>query len=77
MSNIERRIDKVEDTVESMVNEVSDRKARFLEMQNRAKDSPLLLLLLQLEEKHRRRSTFADLVRIAHGRPPTKDSRRG
>jgi hypothetical protein len=66
MSNIKRRIEKIEDKLQSVEKESNDRKARLLEMQNRGEGNTMLSLLLQLEQKYKRRLTLVDLVVMAH-----------
>lgn len=75
MSNIKRRIEKVEDKIQSMKEGADNREAKLLEIQRLKKDNPVKALLLQMELEYGRKCTFIDLALAAHGRLP-KDSRR-
>ena len=75
MSNIKRRIEKVEDKVQSMEKEANDRKAKLLEIQRLGKDDSLRALLLKLELEHGRTFSLVDVIAMA-AVEQTKDSRR-
>ncbi|HUW19239.1 MAG TPA: hypothetical protein VMW16_08055 [Sedimentisphaerales bacterium] len=76
MSNLKRRLEKVEDKVNSMEKETSERRARLLELERRGEGDSLTALMLRLEEQYGRRLTFSDLGVIALGRLPARDARR-
>lgn len=69
MSNIKRRIEKVEDKVQSMEKELGDREEKLLEIQRLGKDDPRSLLL-KMDLEYGRKCTWVDLVMVAHGRQP-------
>lgn len=66
MSNIKRRIEKVEDKVQSMEKELGDREAKLLEIQRCAKENPLKSLFLRAELEYGRKVTLAELIHNAH-----------
>ena len=68
MSNMKRRIEKVEGKVQSIKKEAENREAKLLEIQHLGKDDPVRSLLLKMELKYGRKCTWVDLVMVAHGR---------
>lgn len=70
MSNIKRRIEKVEDKVQSMEKELAGREAKLLEIQRLGKANPLSALLLKMELEYGRKFILVDLIMAAHGRQP-------
>jgi hypothetical protein len=75
MFALKRRIEKVEEKVQLKEKEANERKAKLLEMQKHGKSDSLVAMLLQLELKHGRRFTLADVAAIDDV-GQTKDSHR-
>ena len=62
MSNISRRIEKLENKVQSMEVELGDRQAKLLELQRLEKTEPLKALFLRAELKYGRKVSFTELL---------------
>ena len=62
MSNISRRIEKLENKMQSMEVELGDRQAKLLEIQRLEKDNPLKALFLRAELEYGRKVSFAELL---------------
>ena len=75
MSNIKRRIEKMEGKVQSMEKEANDRQAKLLEIQKQGQGDSLAAKLLQLELEHGRTLSLVDVIAMV-AVEQTKDSRR-
>ncbi len=65
MNRLLRRIEKVEDKVQSIEKEANERKAKLLEIQKLGNDDSLAALLLKLELQHGRKLTLFDVIAMA------------
>ena len=65
MNRLLRRIEKVEDKVQSIENEVNERKAKLLEIQKLGNDDSIESLMLKLELQHGRRLSVFDVIAMA------------
>ena len=75
MSNIKRRVEKVEDKVQSLEKGTSERKAKLLKIQKLGNDDSLEALMLKLELQHGRKLTLLDVIAIT-GIRQSEDSHR-
>ena len=71
MVYLKRRVEKAGEKVRSMEEEANDKKAKLLEIQKQGKNNSLKALPLQLELKHGRKFTFADLLAMLQERKST------
>ena len=65
MRSVERRIEKLENKVQSMKGEAVDRQAKLLEIQHLEKTDPLKALFLRAELEYGRKVTLAELIHNA------------
>ena len=62
MNNISRRIEKLENKVQSMELELVDRQAKLLELQRLEKDDSIQALFLRAELEYGHKVTLAKLI---------------
>ncbi len=75
MLNMKRRIEKLENKVQSIKAEADDRKAKLLEIQRLGKDNPIKALFLRAELKYGRKVSFAELLSNAHRQEISRDEK--
>lgn len=73
MSNISRRIEKLEGKVQSMEAELGNRQAKLLEIQRLEKDDSLKALFLRAELEYGRKVSFVELLINAHRQNISRD----
>ena len=62
MLNMKRRIEKIENKMQSMKAEAVDRQAKLLELQHLEKTDPLKALFLRAELEYGHKVTLAELL---------------
>jgi hypothetical protein len=65
MNRLLRRIEKVEDKVQSLEKEENERKAKLLEIQKQGNDDSIEALMLKLELQHGRKMSIIDVIAMA------------
>ncbi len=75
MFNIKRRIEKLENKVQSMEVELGDRQAKLLELQHLEKTEPLKALFLRAELEYGRKVTFTELLSDALRQDTSRDEK--
>ena len=66
MSNMKRRIEKLEEKTESIKKDAAEREAKFQELERLKEDDPVKALMLQAELEYGRKVTFAELIADAY-----------
>ena len=74
MNRLLKRIEKVEDKMQSIEREANERKAKLLEIQKLGNDDSLAALLLKLELQHGRKLTLFDVIAMAGIQQSSEDS---
>ena len=75
MFNIKRRIEKLENQVQSIEVKLGDRQAKLLELQRLEKTEPLKAFFLRAELKYGRKVSFAELLHNAHRQDTNMDEK--
>lgn len=70
MNRLLRRIEKVEDKVQLIETETSDRKAKLLEIQKLGNDDSIEALMLKLELQHGHKLSVLDVIAMAQIQQP-------
>ena len=65
MNRLLRRIEKMEDKVQSVENEANERKAKLLEIEKLGNDDSIEALMLKLELQHGRKLSVFDVMAMA------------
>ena len=65
MNRLLRRIEKVEQKVQLIEKEASERKAKLLEIQKLGNDDSIEALMLKLELQHGRKMSIIDVIAMA------------
>ncbi len=73
MSNISRRIEKLENKMQSMEVELGNRQAKLLELQRLEKTEPIKALFLRAELEYGRKVTLVELLSDAHRQDINRD----
>jgi len=73
MSNMKRRIEKVEGKVQSIKKEADDRQKKLFEIQRLEKNDPMKALFLRAELAYGRKVTLAELIHDAHRQEKSRD----
>ncbi len=74
MNRLLRRIEKVEDKVQSLEKEANERKAKLLEIQKQGNDDSIEALMLKLELEHGRKMSIIDVIAMAGIQQSSEDS---
>jgi hypothetical protein len=75
MSNISRRIEKLENKMQSMEVELGNRQAKLLELQRLEKTEPIKALFLRAELEYGRKVTLVELLSNAHRQDTSRDEK--
>ena len=75
MFNIKRRIEKLENKVQSMEVKLGDRQAKLLELQRLEKTEPFKALFLRAELEYGRKVSFAELLHNANRQDTSMDEK--
>ena len=73
MRSVERRIEKLENKVQSIKKEADDRQTKLFEIQRLEKNDPMKAVFLRAELAYGRKVTLAELINDAHRQEKSRD----